>query len=56
MTANYEMIFSGANMNPSNPIQQWVKLILINEPIPTHLMNYTFMSKGNDVNCLLMEN
>ncbi len=27
-------------MNPSNPIP-WVKLILIDEPIPTHLMNYT---------------
>ncbi len=27
-------------MNASNPFP-WVKLILINEPIPTHLMNYT---------------
>jgi hypothetical protein len=40
MKANYEMIFYGANMNPSNPIP-WVNLILIAEPIPTHLMNYT---------------
>ncbi len=34
------MTFYGENMNTSNPFA-WVKLILINEPIPTHPMNYT---------------
>jgi hypothetical protein len=51
MKANYEMIFYGKNMNPSNPFP-WAKLILIDEPIPTHSMNYTCadLSKRNDVN------
>jgi hypothetical protein len=40
MKAKYEMIFYGENMNPSNPFP-WVKLILMDEPLPTHLMNYT---------------
>jgi hypothetical protein len=40
MKANYEMIFYGENMNPSNPFPR-VKLILINEPILIRLMNYT---------------
>jgi hypothetical protein len=56
MKADYEMIFNGENMNPSNTFP-WVKLILTHEPIYTQSfdeLHQCIMSKGNDVICLLM--